>query len=153
MIQEKYITTPQIKLIHVLLGKLGIMERKAEIMCDISNGRTMHCSELTCAEASHLIKSLEEKQNREKQPKITAKGELIDQIYRAAFDFGIIYGDTSEDKAINLYLIDKFCYERGAVKKSVFDMTCIELKKTLQQFNAINKQKRDKQSKQIVNHK
>ncbi len=151
MITEKYISAPQIKMIHVLLGKLGFMGRKSEIICDVSHGRTTHCNELTRTEASYLIKLLEEKiaavtarQPRATQSQTDGKTELINQIYSAAWEFGIIYGNTIEDRVINLYLINKFCLERGTVKKKLSQMTYVELKKTLQQFKAINRHKSNK---------
>ncbi len=156
MITEKYISTPQIKKLHVLFNQLGLISRKAEIICDFSHARTTHCNELTRVEAAYLIKMLQDKadalaakKHQSAQPKTDCKTELINQIYQAAWDFGIIYGETSEDKAINQYLIDKFCLERGTVKKELAEMTYVELKKTLQQLNAIN---RYKKSKQINNY-
>ncbi|MDR1173118.1 MAG: hypothetical protein LBL24_11760 [Bacteroidales bacterium] len=144
MTQEEKMATPQqIKAIYTLLNKAGLMDRKNEIVCDMSEGRSMHCCDLTCEEASSLIGSLQDtidlyepQQAVQTDPK-TSRLEMYNRIYGAARQCGFIYGDTEEDRLINLYLIEKFCLERGTVKKRLKDMTGPELKRTCRQFQAI----------------
>ena len=59
------------------------------------------------------------------------------EIYKLACMIGMCYGETEEDRLMNCAKIDKFCRERGTVKKNVMQMTLTELKKTKRQFEAI----------------
>ncbi len=47
------------------------------------------------------------------------------------------YGDTYEDKMMNIAVINKFCRERGTVKKNIKEMDLKELRKTKKQFEAM----------------
>ena len=134
---EKGITQPQIKKIHVLLGQLDMMDEKKERIMEISNGRTSSCRELTRTEAGNMIALLEDFTKGNKDARDDAYTELI----KTAKEWGYIYGDTDVDRQINDYLLDKFCLERGTVKKQVWLMTLSELQKTLRQFKAILKSK------------
>ena len=141
----------QIVKIRTIISKLQYNEViKESIVENFTKSRTKHCSEMFKTEATRLIKTLEYVKSKNS---IKAKSDnqsnegkqnIVDEIYQEAFKWGIIYGNTDDDKAINRYLIDKFCLEKGTVKKKLEQMTYVELKKTLQQFKAILKSKRNK---------
>ncbi len=123
-------TQPQIAKIHVLLRNLDLIDQKAEIVYNLSNGRTESTKQLTIDEARRLITSLAGYDPNERQ-----KGLIFSLAYQA----GIIYGSTPEDKKMNVAKLNMFLLERGAVKKRIDDMIYKELVKTHRQFEAIVK--------------
>jgi hypothetical protein len=108
MIQEEKMATPQqIKAIYTLLNKSGLMERKNEIVCDMSKGRSTHCCDLTCEEASSLIWSLQDtidldepQQAVQTDPKTASRLEMYNRIYGAAWQCGFIYGRGQADQPV-----------------------------------------------------
>ena len=122
------VTPAQIGKIHVLLNKLGLIENKAEIVYNLSNGRTQSTKDLSIDEARRLITNLATYDPCEKQ-----KGLIFSLAYKA----GIIYGSTVEDKKMNAAKLSLFLKERGAVKKDLNAMTYDELVKTHRQFEGI----------------
>jgi hypothetical protein len=126
----QYATKGQISKIHVLLNQKGVKDHKAEIVFIHSNGRTESTKELSTNEARQLIIHLAGDDPNEK-----LKGIILSLAYQA----GIIYGDTPDDKKMNMAKLDLFLKERGAVKMPLKDMHYKELVKTHRQFEAIVK--------------
>ena len=135
---SKEITIPQIRKIHTQFGQLAWL-KKDGVIRDFTNDRTSSCKDLTCAEASDLINYLEDTLKGNYSKRI----DVILSIVTIAREWGYIYGHTDIDTQINHYLLDKFCLERGAVKKKLIVQTLTELKRTLRQFKAILKSKTD----------
>jgi len=125
-----YATKAQIAKIHVLLGQLGLTEQKAEIVYNLTNRRTESTKELSIDEARRLIINLTGYDPNEK-----LKGIILSLAYQA----GIIYGDTPEDKKMNMAKLNMFLRERGSVKKPLNEMKYKELVTTHRQFEAIVK--------------
>lgn len=125
-----YATKAQITKIHVMLGKLGLTDQKPEIVYNLTNCRTDSTKELSIDEARRLIINL-----TGYDPNERLKGSILSLAYQA----GIIYGDTPEDKKMNMAKLDMFLRERGAVKKPLNGMIYKELVKTHRQFEAIVK--------------
>lgn len=123
-------TKPQIAKIHVLLNNLGITEQKAQIVYNLSNGRTESTKQLFIDEARRLITSLSEYDPKERQKSL---------VFSLAYQAGIIYGSSADDKKINAAKLNLFLKERGAVKKELNSMTYAELVKIHRQFEAILK--------------
>lgn len=142
----KYASKPQIAKIHVLFGQLGLLESKKEIVSDFSNGRTDSSKELSFDEARLLIIRLAEHSPAERMKSL---------IFSLAYQSGIIYGNTGEDKKINAAKLNLFLKERGTVKKELNAMSYPELVKTHRQFEAIvkntNASKDKKQAGKAVN--
>lgn len=140
-------TQPQIQKIHVLLNRLGLIEQKAEIVYDLSSGRTDSTKGLTLDEARRLIKSLAEYDPCERQKSL---------IFSLAYQAGIIYGSTADDKRMNAAKLNLFLKERGAVKKDLNAMRYDELVKVHRQFEGIvkntNKASTNKEADRIVKH-
>jgi len=140
-------TKPQIAKIHVLLSNLGITEHKAEIVYNLSNGRTDSTKGLYIDEARRLIKSLSEYDPKERHKSL---------IFSLAYQAGIIYGSTPADKKMNTAKLNMFIRERGAVKKELNDMSYPELVKIHRQFEAIVKStvkaNDNKQADRVVKH-
>ena len=61
------------------------------------------------------------------------------------------YGDSPEDKAMNYAVINKFCRERGTVKKDITLMNLQELNRTKKQFEAMLSKNLDSAVKKLVN--
>lgn len=135
-----YATKPQIQKIHVLLNQLGIKEQKAEIVNNFTEGRTQSSSKMSIDEARQLIRNLSEYDPSERIKSI---------IFSLAYQAGIIYGSSDEDKRMNTAKLNLFVKERGAVKKELNKMDYTELIKVHRQFEGIVRnanQKRDKTS-------
>ena len=136
----QYASKPQISKIHVLLNKLGLMDDKRSIVLSYSNDRTESSKELYFDEAKRLIGVLSEYDPQERMKSL---------IFSLAYQCGIIYGSTNEDKKINAAKLNLFLKERGAIKKELNTMTYPELVKTHRQFEAIvsnTRKSRDKKS-------
>lgn len=124
----KYITKPQLSKFHVLLSNLGIMDQKAEMVFEISEGRATSSKDLSFDEATLLIKNLSQY-----DPKQRTKSTIFSLAYKA----GIIYGETDMDKKMNTAKLNAFIRDRGAVKKELNEMSMTELNKVHRQFEAI----------------
>lgn len=134
----KYASKPQIAKIHVLFGQLGLTESKRDIIVQFSNGRTESSKELYFEEAKSLIIRLSEHSPNER---------IKSLIFSLAYQAGIIYGSTGEDKKINAAKLNIFLRERGTVKKELNAMSYLELVKTHRQFEAIAKNSRASKDK------
>ncbi|MDP9076272.1 MAG: hypothetical protein M3O71_02515 [Bacteroidota bacterium] len=140
-------TIPQISKIHVLLNKLGLIDQKAEIVYNLSNGRTESSKQLTIEEARRLITNLAEYDPTERQKSL---------IFSLAYKAGIIYGSSPDDKKMNAAKLNLFLKERGAVKKELNAMTYADLVKVHRQFEGIvkntTKSADNKQADKAVKH-
>lgn len=127
-------TKPQIQKIHVLLNQLGLTDSKKEVVWQISKGRTESTKDLSIQEAKALIQGLSEFSPIERMKSL---------VFSLAYQTGIIYGDTAEDKRINVAKLNLFLRERGTVKKELNEMDYTELVKVHSQFQGIlrNQQK------------
>jgi predicted RNase H-like nuclease len=126
----KTATTPQLIKLHALLNNLGIMDAKAEIIYNLTEGRTKSSKALTIDEASKLITNLAGYDPSDKIRRV---------IFSLAYQAGIIYGDTAEDKKMNTAKLNMFLKEKGVVKMELSQMNYNELVKTHRQFEAIAK--------------
>lgn len=126
----KPISNPQLSKIHVLLSQLGLTDDKKQIISNFSNGRTESSRELSFDEAKRLIASLAEYSPNER---------MKSTIFSLAYQAGIIYGSSRDDKKINVAKLNLFLKERGTVKKELNQMTYPELIRTHRQFEAIVK--------------
>lgn len=106
------------------------MDRKRDLVYSFSNGRTESSKELSMNEAKELIVYL-------KSPE--ENGRLVNRIWHLAYMSGIIQPGNSDDMAMNAASLDKFCINRGTVKKAINNQSISELKKTVKQFEAIYK--------------
>lgn len=132
----KPITPAQLKIIHVLLNDLGIMPRKRDLIYSFTDGRTDSCRDMYLSEAKTLIEYLK---GRDEYT------NLLNRIWHLAYEAGIIQKGDRSDNAMNAATLDKFCKTKGSVKKRLQDQSLSELKKTVRQFEAINKKYQNKQ--------
>lgn len=121
-------TKPQIQKINVLLNQLGLKSEKGTLVGSYSNERTTHISELSVLEARQLISFLINQ---------SPKDRLKDAILALGYKIGFLYGDTPEDRQMNLAKLDRFLQHRGAVKKPFNELTLQELKAVQKQFYAM----------------
>jgi hypothetical protein len=133
-------TAPQITKLHALLNNLGFLDQKASIILNFTDGRTQSSKQLTIDEARRLITNLAEYDPNER---------LRSVIFSLAYQAGIIYGSSADDKRMNTAKLNLFLKERGAVKLELNQMHYRDLIKVHRQFEAIVKnvnQAKDKKS-------
>ena len=150
MMADKTVTSSQIKKIQTLFSQMGFeKDEKMDVISRLTNGRATSTKDLTLDEAKYLIKYLigDTGENKAHQEKCKS---VVKCIYRLSYDIGMSYGDTPEDKLMNCAKINKFCRERGTVKKNISEMTLTELQKTRKQFEAILSNNLDNSVKQLV---
>lgn len=136
------ISKAQITKIQTMLSRLGFdAEDRHSLIAALTHNRTSSTKDLTSGEAIYLIDYLNGKispKNVQEQKRYQEQcREVALEIYKLACMIGMCYGETEEDRLMNCAKIDKFCRERGTVKKNVMQMTLTELKKTKRQFEAI----------------
>ena len=132
---KKLITTAQIKALHAMLNKYGLLEYKHEYIRDITNGRTESAKELTQEEAGFFFTWFNK--NVDTSVEDERRKTYFKAIWKIAWDLGIIYGDSDEDFEMNKAKLNQFCRDRGTVKKNITIMDSLELRKTQRQFEAI----------------
>ena len=144
MNKAKSIATPaQIKAIHAILNKHGLLDHKAEYVSAITNGRTESTKDLTRREVREFFSIFEDDSQTEAR-----RNAIYTAIWKIAWNMGIIYGISKEDYEMNKAKLNTFCKERGTVKKNITQMNLAELNKTRRQFEAMYR--RFKESKEYV---
>lgn len=123
-------TKQQLSKIHVMLQQLQLTDSKKDIVSTFSNGRTESSKELSIEEARELIKRLSAYDKRD---------PLRRKVFALAYECGIIWGESLEDKKMNGIKLNNFLVSRGTVKKELAKMTYEELLKTANQFEAMLK--------------
>ena len=151
----RMISKAQITKIQTMLSRLGFSaEDRHELISTLTHNRTSSTKDLTSKEATYLInylngrispKSVQEQQEYQEQ----CKNEVA-AIYRLSYMVGMSYGDTWEDKMMNIAKINRFCRERGTVKKNITEMTLPELKRTRTQFEAMLNNNADNAVKKLI---
>lgn len=136
----KSITSPQLKLIHVLLNEAGLMERKQELIQSFTSGRTISCRDMYMTEAKELIEWL--------KGTTECKG-MIRHIWFLSYNMGIIEKGDNNEQAMNAAKLDAFCKQYGSVKKPLGEQSISELKRTVNQFEAM-RTKYEKKQEQLV---
>src|ERR1035437_5612249 len=122
------ITKAQLSKIHVLLNQLHLIDDKSHIIYLFTNGRETSSREMTLNEATQLIGHLAASDPCEKMRK---------KIFALAYEAGIIWGDTPDDKKMNTVKLNQFLLYRGTVKKEISSMNKNELIKVVTQFQYI----------------
>ncbi len=151
----RIISKAQITKIQTMLSRLGFSaEDRSELISTLTHNRTSSTKDLTSKEATYLInylngrispKSVQKQQEYQEQ----CKNEVA-AIYRLSYMVGMSYGDTWEDKMMNIAKINRFCRERGTVKKNITEMTLPELKRTRTQFEAMLNNNADNAVKKLI---
>jgi hypothetical protein len=134
-------TGPQITKIHVLLHQLNIFDQKEELVSRFSNRRTTSSKELSIEEARDLISAL---------AKYDPCNPVRRKIFSMAYDAGIIWGESSEDKKINAVVLNNFLLKQGAVKKELNKMNIKELQKVVTQLVQIIKRKEENKAAKLT---
>lgn len=134
---EYSLTNAQIRKIQTLFSKLGFSsDDKKNIIRHLTLNRASSTKDLRKDEAKYLINYLEGN-NEVKQAYYDKCLKEVKSIYKLSYDIGMCYGDTYEDKMMNIAVINKFCRERGTMKKNIKEMDLKELRKTKKQFEAM----------------
>lgn len=151
MENSKPLTPAQLRKIQTMFSKLGFTtEDKQGIISSLTYGRTITTKDITLNEAKYLINYLVGKIEPQRIAEQEKCREIVGQIYRLSYDIGMSYGDTPEDKLMNCAKINKFCRERGTVKKNITEMNLPELKKTKKQFEAMLQSNLNSAVKQLI---
>lgn len=150
------ISKAQITKIQTMLSRLGFdAEDRHSLIAALTHNRTSSTKDLTSREAIYLIDYLNGKispKNVQEQKRYQEQcREVALEIYKLACMIGMCYGETEEDRLMNCAKIDKFCRERGTVKKNVMQMTLTELKKTKRQFEAMLNSNAENAVKKLIN--
>ncbi len=124
------ITPQQLTKIHVLLNQFGLIADKPEIIKEFTNGRETSSKKLTFDEAKGLLAYLSQADPLDRMRR---------KVFALAYDAGLIWGDTKEDKQMNIAKLNKFLLEKGTVKKELNKMNHQELSKVVSQFTMIKK--------------
>lgn len=139
------ITPKQLAMLHALLNETGQLERKQTLIYNATNGRTTSSRELTYSEVKRLIDYLKGFIKGDDRDRLSGK------VLALAYQAGFIYGETPEDKKMNLVVVNKFLERRGAVRKHLNEMTREELLKTIKQFSAWAKRaEQSKHNKEVM---
>lgn len=121
-----YMNYSQNKMLHALLGKLGMMEVKADLVWSYTEARTTSSREMTTMEAANLLRYLKsidpaeavcEKMRR----KIIAKAHKM-------------RWETAQGKA-DMPRVDNWCLKYGGFGKKLNQHTQAELVKLVTQFD------------------
>jgi hypothetical protein len=138
----KAVTKPQLQKLHVLLRQMGFDDDfKREAVSKITKGRTTSSRELNMSEAQFFINQLE---------KHNPRTRMQHKVFALAYEAGIIWGDTPEDKKMNAAKIDQFLQARGTVKKPLNQLNHAELVRTVNQFEAIVKHNNEGRAKKVT---
>ncbi|MBQ7824203.1 MAG: hypothetical protein IJ338_08550 [Bacteroidaceae bacterium] len=132
------ITPAQLKAIHAILNRNGLMTQKEEIVYSVSGGRTTSSRELTRTEAKEMIMYFNRHDARQSE---------IRNIWHLARNMGMIYGTTPEDNRMNAAKIDMFLKSRGTIKKAINQQSLAELKITHRQFEGMHRKYVEKEEK------
>ncbi len=124
------VTKKQLTKIHVLLNQLGVIDEKAELVKQITNGRETSSRQLTFNEAKSLLAHLS---------KFDPLDKMRRKVFALAYEAGFIYGNTLEDRQMNIAKLNKFLRVSGTVKKDLNRMNKDELIKVINQFTGILK--------------
>jgi hypothetical protein len=143
----KPITPEQLKCLNTIVSKQGISkEEKMTIVSGFSNGRVTSSKDLLFSEAVAMIKHLKEFDPNDKMRK---------KVFALAYEAGIIYGETLEDKKMNAAKLDAFLLTSGTVKKKLIALNRQELIKAVSQFEQmskhINESKANKATSSLLN--
>lgn len=153
--KSKTITPAQLKKIQTMFTRIGFeKEDKMNLIGRLTDGRATSTKDITFDEATRLINHLTGKSESQRTSGWRDNQEearkVVSCIYRIAYDIGMCYGDTPEDKLMNCAKINRFCRERGTVKKNISQMTLQELRKTRRQFESILRKSLDNSVKQLI---
>lgn len=150
---NKPLSPAQLKKVQTLFAKLGFEpDDKQVIISSLTKGRATSTKDITFDEAKYLINYLVGQAEPDKAAYQEKCRGIVGQIYRLSYEIGMSYGDTPEDKLMNCAKINKFCRERGTVKKNISEMNLLELKKTHKQFEAILQNNLDIVVNRLVNN-
>ncbi len=128
------INKQQLTKIHVLLNQFGIMDDKAELVNQFTNGRETSSKQMTFNEARNFLTHLS---------KFDPLDKMRRKVFALAYSANIIYGDSKEDRQMNIAKLNMFLREKGAVKKELNKMNKDELVKVVNQFSQIIKHKEE----------
>ncbi len=139
----KMITPQQSQVLHALLAKLGIMDGKAHLVRQFTNGRSSSSKDLTFAEAKDLIDSL----NRQVPAKARAVHKPVEderkamfrKIYHMAHELGweVMGTDLRTGKPgliVDMERINNWCLAYGGFKKKLKEHSTEECRRLVTAF-------------------
>ena len=137
----KKITKPQLSKIHVLLNQFNLKEFKPDLVFLFTKRRTEHSSEMLASEAALLIAHLST---------LDPCDRIRKKVFALAYEAGIIYGNTPDDKKMHAAKLNLFLKDRGTIRKELSHMTKDELIKVANQFEQIIKHKNSSSASKLT---
>jgi hypothetical protein len=128
----KRVTNAQLSKIHVMLMQMNLIDDKAGIIQQFTNGRATSSKDMSFDEATELIRQLVATEPCDRMRK---------KVFAMAYEAGLIWGDLPEDKKMNAIKLNQFLKGRGAIKKEISAMSKNDLVKVVSQFEQIVKHK------------
>lgn len=128
-------TKNQIKMLHAILAKRGMMDMKQQLVSEASDGRTEHSTELRYGEITKLLTHL----NQGAEVRLSADKEAGNKMRRRILSMCYSAGWTRFDvkqmkQAADLARLDSWCIKYGYLHKHFNDYTYAELPKLVTQF-------------------
>lgn len=125
------ITSGQIKKVHTLLSKSGLMDQKRSLIEAVTNGRTTSSKQMTFDEAVSLINYLSNDSD--------ATYRMRMKVFFYAYEIGICeHGDVTERK-INAAALDAYLVKNSYLHKRLNEYSSAELPKLVNQMAMILK--------------
>lgn len=142
------------KRLYGLIGQLSIdQDTKEEMILSMSNGRTMHSSELTESEAKQLIEKLENSDPVKHEKTISRiNGELEQKfrrnIFKLMYDIGLI--NASMENGEKLEYINTWIKNKMKLDKDLNSLTFDELTTLIKQLQAVRRNYMERSTKQAM---
>lgn len=134
-------STAQRKAINAILAKLGLMDDKAAIISDATNGRTTHSSEMTSGEARVLLMALDHKvKAAKKTPNPSQK--MINKLFAIAHEMGWVktittVGKNGMETKKDYTTLHTWINTHGYLKKPLSQYSYNELPKLVHQLDKV----------------
>jgi hypothetical protein len=137
-------TNSQNRRLYALLTKLNLLDMKANLALQYSNGRTSETSQLTITECKELIVYLDSQAPQIQSPQtpegdFSEKDLLLKRKRGKVLHLAIASGFKNEKGAIDYKRFNVFMFNKSVLKKHLNDYDLSELDKLITQFGQIAK--------------
>lgn len=122
--------------LHVLLNELKLIDMKAELVHEASEGRTTSSKELYEHELVGLINHLASKLPK---PSRQADDAMRKKVFHLCRDMGYITGHNDDDLKMNKAVVYALVLRVGYLKKPLMQYSSEELPKLVSQFVSMQK--------------
>jgi len=128
-------TKRQIKMLHAILARRGMMDMKQQLVSDASDGRTDHSTELRYGEITklltHLNQGVEMRLSADKEAGNKMRRRILSMCYSAGWTR---FSVKDMKQAVDLARLDNWCIKYSYLNKPLNDYNYNELPKLVSQF-------------------